>query len=138
MEEIKAIKKAQEDREIIDYAKELEKQAKALSKKYDGENGYPKFDDKAVFAYQQKTGIEDLELAYKTLNHAKIVEAETKRAIEEQKKLIGKRQDAQSVSTSGEPDLEVETKPKAKSYNALAAEVLQDMKKKGISLTTED
>lgn len=50
-----------------------------LSKEYDGSNGLPAFDPSEVFEYAKKTGLKDMELAYKNLHWQAVIQHEAKK-----------------------------------------------------------
>lgn len=69
-------------KDVLDATNSQQKTAMQLEKmenKYDGSNGYPKFDPSEVLAYSRKKGISDLEDAYFSLHRQAIIQVEAKR-----------------------------------------------------------
>lgn len=60
---------------------QLQNNIKALSEKYDGKDGRPKFDKSKAIEYAQKHLIGDLEIAYKQMHEAELIDFAIKQAM---------------------------------------------------------
>lgn len=61
--------------------RQLETHIESLSKKYDGKDGRPKFDKSKVLEYAQSNLIGNLEIAYKQMNEAALLDFAIKQAM---------------------------------------------------------
>ncbi|RMD73092.1 MAG: hypothetical protein D6822_00150 [Cyanobacteria bacterium J149] len=59
----------------------LQETIRHLEKKYDGKNGLPKFKREEVIKFAQEHLIGDLEVAYKTMHEAEIIDAKIKQVL---------------------------------------------------------
>jgi hypothetical protein len=110
--------------------------------KYDGKGGLPKYDVDAVEKYiaDNKFYLDDIEknyeLAYKMMNEDKILTAQRKLALEEEKKL--KVGDA-GTGRAEEADSSLKEQPKRpKTYDDIVKTVLEESKREGKAIITDD
>lgn len=73
------VKKEELERQEAD--RQLQQTIKSLEKKYNGKDGLPKFNREKVIAYAQEHLIGDLEVAYKTMHEAEIIDAKVKQIL---------------------------------------------------------
>lgn len=123
---------------------QIENTFKALSKRYDGNNGYPPFDAEEVQELVKKKNlymdsIEDTyENAYFILNREKILNAERENAQSKKKDLEQKRRSVSEDEPGNVGSFKFNEIDKKQSYNKLADAILSDMHKQGKSVFVED
>jgi len=130
--------KGSEDKELAAIQAEIEKEAIALEKKYDGKDGTPKFERDEIYKFAAEKGIDDLELAFKMMNLDKLTEAAQKKAIAEYQDQLKKRKAGFVESSEESAAIESSHKSNAKTYHQLGHEAFESAKKQGISFFNDD
>jgi len=131
-------RKASEEREIKALEVEIKAEAAELEKKYNGKDGSPKFERKAVFAFAAENKIDNLETAFKLLNFEQLTEHAKKKALKDYQDQIKSRKTVNIESGEGHEEFKISDKSKAKSYHQLGVEAGKLAKEKGLSLTSDD
>jgi len=130
------LEKQVSDSQLQSMEKQIRSELDTLESKYNGSDGNPKFVSDDVIEFANRNKLINYEHAYQLMNFDKLTEAGKKQALENAKDAQKKREKA-FVETESSPT-EIKKDEKFKNYQEIGKSVLDDLKGKGLSLTTDD
>lgn len=112
---------SKEELEQKEADKQLADTMSSLESKYDGKNGLPKFDRVKALKYAQENLIGNLEIAYKQMNEAAIMDARIKEALGKTKGVKSEVSDGSGSSNIGTTDNDLKSAASRGDRDALTA-----------------
>jgi hypothetical protein len=92
---------SKQELEDKEYDKQLEHHIETLERKYNGQDGRPKFDRSKVIEYASQKVIGDLEVAYEQMYKAELMDVAIKQALGKTKPMMGEESDGSGSSQVG-------------------------------------